>query len=348
MWLVSTNNRVSFQLAVPLGDADRVFVRYGFAAGTADGGNASVGFQWRYGAQKDSWCHNKAGRVQAGLSLAFVVGTGTDPDEADTDGDGLTDGEEIALGTDPLNPDTDGDGNVMRKDLAMRRMFSRGWLTVGLVVTLGGTAWAFQRSKPPKYDEREMRRQYEAYLPALDFVGLASEQPKLIQDLMSGNPEWQRAAVETLGQSRDLRAVPWMVWLLDSEDWILQTMTGASIYCVISSFPVEQPADSRPDAATVRQPANPKTDIRPFAWVVLKMIRNPCAEGYAIRLAGHMKLAEFEDELRRFLRSRQTATSEDAKDALQKLGFEVGKDEGFKPSLPKDNPSKPIPAKKQD
>jgi hypothetical protein len=34
---------------------------------------------------------------------------GTAP-EADSDGDGLTDAEEIKLGTDPLNPDTDGDG----------------------------------------------------------------------------------------------------------------------------------------------------------------------------------------------------------------------------------------------
>jgi hypothetical protein len=34
----------------------------------------------------------------------------TDPDNPDTDGDGLRDGEEIALGTSPLFPDTDGDG----------------------------------------------------------------------------------------------------------------------------------------------------------------------------------------------------------------------------------------------
>ena len=118
MWInsspVSADNRISFQLAVPLGNTDRVFVRYGLAAGTADGGNASVGFQWRYGEQKDSWCHNAAGRVQTGLSLAFTVGTGTDPTEVDTDGDGLADGIEIALQSvhpclNPLEWDTDGD-----------------------------------------------------------------------------------------------------------------------------------------------------------------------------------------------------------------------------------------------
>ena len=36
---------------------------------------------------------------------------GTDPHNPDTDGDGLSDGEEVLVyGTDPLNPDTDGDG----------------------------------------------------------------------------------------------------------------------------------------------------------------------------------------------------------------------------------------------
>ena len=35
---------------------------------------------------------------------------GTDPLKGDTDADGLSDGDELVCGTDPLNPDTDGDG----------------------------------------------------------------------------------------------------------------------------------------------------------------------------------------------------------------------------------------------
>ena len=35
---------------------------------------------------------------------------GTDPNDADSDDDGITDGDEISQGTDPTNDDTDGDG----------------------------------------------------------------------------------------------------------------------------------------------------------------------------------------------------------------------------------------------
>jgi eukaryotic-like serine/threonine-protein kinase len=46
-----------------------------------------------------------------GLSNRREALEGTDPNNPDTDGDGLTDGEEVfQYGTDPLNPDSDGDG----------------------------------------------------------------------------------------------------------------------------------------------------------------------------------------------------------------------------------------------
>jgi len=47
---------------------------------------------------------------QDGLTDCREVELGTDPLKADTDGDGLSDGDEVLkYGTNPLNPDTDGD-----------------------------------------------------------------------------------------------------------------------------------------------------------------------------------------------------------------------------------------------
>ena len=40
----------------------------------------------------------------------YEVGVDTDPLDADTDDDGLSDGEEGRIGTDPTDPDTDADG----------------------------------------------------------------------------------------------------------------------------------------------------------------------------------------------------------------------------------------------
>ncbi len=44
------------------------------------------------------------------IASNFSARAGSALDQVDSDGDGLTDAQELALGTDPLNPDTDGDG----------------------------------------------------------------------------------------------------------------------------------------------------------------------------------------------------------------------------------------------
>jgi uncharacterized membrane protein/type II secretory pathway pseudopilin PulG len=45
-----------------------------------------------------------------GLTDTQEVELGTDPENPDSDGDGLLDGDEVQRGSDPTNPDTDGDG----------------------------------------------------------------------------------------------------------------------------------------------------------------------------------------------------------------------------------------------
>ncbi len=48
--------------------------------------------------------------IHARRCIRHVAGTGTNPVNADSDGDGLTDEEERRIGTNPFQPDTDGDG----------------------------------------------------------------------------------------------------------------------------------------------------------------------------------------------------------------------------------------------
>ncbi|TPH13202.1 hypothetical protein EPA86_14955, partial [Litorilituus lipolyticus] len=80
---------------------------------------------WVKACQDEEYCSNpsyiKAATPQIdsdgdGLSDEEEVALGTDPFDIDSDNDGLTDGDEINLGTDPTKSDTDGDGTVDGED----------------------------------------------------------------------------------------------------------------------------------------------------------------------------------------------------------------------------------------
>ena len=60
--------------------------------------------------QRLIYAYNDVSGFSVPLSLGYRLGTGTDPKRADTDGDGLADGDEFTEGTSPWNPDCDGDG----------------------------------------------------------------------------------------------------------------------------------------------------------------------------------------------------------------------------------------------
>lgn len=107
-----TTNAVSFQVAIPTGQVDRISVNYADVVGTyMDGRNAIIGCQSFGADDRVSYCRYEQGKIYDGMSMAFMVGYGSDPLVADTDSDGISDGVEVnTYGSDPRLTDTDADG----------------------------------------------------------------------------------------------------------------------------------------------------------------------------------------------------------------------------------------------
>jgi len=123
----STTNSLSFQLIIPIdGEGEVHFLYRDISGDNMDGRNAAIGIQalgglWAHAYSywdSDGLLNNRTrmqtfvrqGALSNGVDIAFDLGTGTDPLNPDTDGDGMDDGAESDVGTAPLNPDSDGDG----------------------------------------------------------------------------------------------------------------------------------------------------------------------------------------------------------------------------------------------
>ena len=134
-----SSDGMTYQVIIPGGTGDVVRVSYLSSDFTLDGTDAVVGAQ---NARRTlpggfvyclEWDFAAWGPIQPGTTVEYRLGTGTDPDSADsdndglddwtelyetgtdpwkrdTDGDSLSDGDEFALGTNPHASDTDGDG----------------------------------------------------------------------------------------------------------------------------------------------------------------------------------------------------------------------------------------------
>ena len=120
-----SNDSISFQVVVPGGTGSVVRVNYLSSDFWMDGsGGAVVGVHNKRLATTNgvyclAWDFAERGPILPQTTVEYRFGIGTNPLLADTDGDGLSDGEENSLGTNPLRPDTDGDGLSDVQELAL-------------------------------------------------------------------------------------------------------------------------------------------------------------------------------------------------------------------------------------
>ena len=134
-----SDDGMTCQVIVPGGTGDVIRVSYLSSDVWIDGSHGAAGVHNRRRVLPDgtvyclAWDFAERGPILPGTTVEYRLGTGTDPDSADsdgdrlddatelyelgtdpwkqdTDGDGMGDGDELALGTDPLLADTDGDG----------------------------------------------------------------------------------------------------------------------------------------------------------------------------------------------------------------------------------------------
>jgi len=188
-----------------------------------------------------------------------------------------------------------------------------GWLAV---------AMADKPVMPATYDEAELKKQYEGFLLELNSDSVATDYPKTIRDLLSGDPARQETATMVLGQTGELGTVPWLAKLLDAKDDRLRTMAASAIETVISSNALKRRDQSQPDRAVLRPRGPGDPDLHAFAWLALRMFRmdgdaSTCS--YACTVARYIEAREFGGELRRCLQSKHPAVSRSARDALEAL-----------------------------
>ncbi len=108
----SETNNISFEVFVPSrANPGDVFIIYKDVIGEEmDGRNAGVGTQSFGGRSRKSISYMEPGSVSNYKVHLLHFGTDSNPANPDTDGDGLTDGAEVAAGLSPHYIDTDRDG----------------------------------------------------------------------------------------------------------------------------------------------------------------------------------------------------------------------------------------------
>lgn len=179
-----------------------------------------------------------------------------------------------------------------------------------------------------KYDEAVLKKQYQEFISSLDYVAVAKDYPKLVKDLLSADSPCQMTAIRTLAMTGDPRIIPWIVPFLDGEDRSLGIGAGSCIEKIVSTYVLRRRDMSQPGKVVLKPLAKGDLDLKPIAWIALKMFRkndDGNTHAYAASITRYLEVKEFEDELRGCLKSQHPAVRDRALGALESLGFTVDK-----------------------
>jgi len=174
--------------------------------------------------------------------------------------------------------------------------------------------------------EVKERAAWETFARSLKTEVFAKDYPGPLRDLDSGDREKTVKALNGLGASEAIEAIPSIVPFLDSPRPEIRVYAGLNLERIVSGIELKRRDMAHPDRIVLR-PRTPKDpDLTPLRYVVRRMLKsedNGNTAGYAARMAAYIGLTDLETELRELLRSRHPAVTRSAVYALRTLGFTV-------------------------
>lgn len=165
---------------------------------------------------------------------------------------------------------------------------------------------------------------YGLFVERLNTGQFALDYPGAVKKLDSNDAKIQVAGLMTLSATGELAAIPFIVRLLDSKDGEVRIHAGLALERLVSEDALKR-RDTSQGAKIVIRPLDPKdTDLRPLAWVIVKMLQKPDdgnMHAYAASMIGYLDLKEFEPHLGKLLKSRHPAVQNAARHALDLMGI---------------------------
>ena len=203
-------------------------------------------------------------------------------------------------------------------------MFSKPLLTALLLIPLIAIATASAET-PSKLDEQFLKQRYDAFVESLDDKRIAKDYPRAVQKLDSPDPQVQIAGIKTLAATGEVEVIPWIVPFLDSKDGHVRIYAGLSLNSLVASHELKRRDKSQPGKVVILPPGPDDRDLKPMAWVILKMLRKSDdvnTHSYAANMIGYLGLEDFDGELRKLQKSRHPAVTRAARNALGMLGVD--------------------------
>lgn len=175
----------------------------------------------------------------------------------------------------------------------------------------------------PKYNNAKLEKSCDDFLQSLDPLKITRDYPKVVQNLLSVNPEKQITGLRTLSETKDPSVIPWIIPLLDSDNTNVKVYAGLALEKLVSSYTLRRRDIAYPDKIVLKPLGKNDKDLRPLAWIILNMLRKPDdgnTQAYAATMIGYLNLTYFDDDLRQLLKSEHPAVVQSAQWALGMLG----------------------------